>query len=259
MIQNLTAAQFDRFMSSGRTSPALCGCEDAEGNAVGEYVVKLRGAIQERGLLSELLGSRLATYFGIPSPLPALINLEQELVDLIAGREPSKAVLVRGSVGLNFGTKAEIGFSTWPVDKHIPEAMWDTAVNIFAFDALMQNPDRRHINPNLLSKGDTIIVFDHEIGFSFLLDIFPSLTPWDLRNQRYLEEHVFFRQLKAKFIDLTGFTAKLSEMSEKALADIFADVPAEWNNEDSMKIAQHLSALHDHAEEFAEQIRRFLV
>ena len=246
-------------MASGRTSPALCGCEDAAGGSVGEFVVKLRGAVQEFGLLNELMGSKLATHFGIASPPAALIYIEPELVDLISAVEPAQANLVARSVGLNFGTQALVGFSTWPVDKPIPDIMWDAAVNVFAFDALLQNPDRKHLNPNLMSKGDDLVVFDHELAFSFLLDIFPSPIPWDLSSQRYLEEHVFYRQLRSKPIDLTLFTANLTELSLDLVENIFADVPSEWNNENAKKIAQHISIMRDHAEEFAEQIRRFLV
>jgi len=36
-------------------------------------------------------------------------------------------------------------------------------------------------------------------------------------------------------------------------------VPAEWNNMNESRIREHLLTVRDHAEEFAEQIRRFLV
>ena len=53
--------------------------------------------------------------------------------------------------------------------------MMATAVSIFALDALIDNPDRKFSpNPNLFSRGDTIFVFDHELAFSFMLDISPS-------------------------------------------------------------------------------------
>lgn len=259
MIEKLTAIQFERFMTSGRTSPALCSCEDTSGAMVGEYVVKLRGAVREIGLLKELFGAKLVAYFGLASPEPALIVLQEALVDLIASVQPSKADVVRGSVGLNFGTKALSGVSTWPVDRQIPEAMWQAAVNIFAFDALVQNPDRRYANPNLLNIGDTFLVFDHELAFSFLEGLFPSATPWKLNDQSYLADHVFYRMLRSKPIDLTGFTESLASLSDVLLAGMVADVPPEWNNGDPPKIELHLHAVRDHAEEFAEEVRRFLV
>ena len=132
-------------MSSGRTSPALCGCEDDLGNRVDDYVVKLRGGLDRResGLVCELVGSRLATYFGIAAPEPALVMIEADFAELVAMAEPQRADRLRNSIGLNFGSRQLSDVSGWPVDKWIPEAMWQAAVDIFAFDALIQNPDRR--------------------------------------------------------------------------------------------------------------------
>ncbi len=77
------------------------------------------------------------------------------------------------------------GFATWPVDHSIPAAMWQTAVDIFAFDALIQNPDRRYSNPNLFTKGDRVYIYDHEMAFSSLLDVLPTPEPWLLSSQQY--------------------------------------------------------------------------
>jgi len=246
-------------MTSGRTSPALCGCEDQAGTIVGDYVVKLRGSIRESGLLNELFAARLAGRFGLVSPEPALIAIDQALANLVASTQPLEAARLRNSVGLNFGTRALNGVSIWPVDKFIPETMWQAAVDIFAFDALIQNPDRRFSNPNLFTKGDNLLIFDHETAFSFLLALSPSATPWDLDDQPYLIDHVFYRRLKSKPIDLTGFTTSLSGLSDAALDGITEDVPAEWNNGNLSRIERHLRMVRDHAGEFTEAIRRILV
>ena len=259
MIPRLTATQFERFMTSGRTAPALCGCEDQAGTMVGEYVVKLRGSIGESGLLNELFAARLAGHFGLPSPEPAVIAIDQALVDLVANTQPAQAARIRGSVGLNFGTRALSGVSTWPVDKSIPEAMWQAALDIFAFDALVQNPDRRFSNPNIFVRGESLLIFDHETAFSFLVALSPPATPWTLADQQYLADHVFYRKLKSKAIDLTGFTASLGGLSDALLDGIAADVPAEWNNGNVPRIEHHLRSVREHAAEFAEDVRRFLV
>src|SRR5271155_3613359 len=114
MVQHLTAVQFTRFMASGRTSPALISCEDEFGMAAGDYVVKLRGSVQQTGLLRELLGSRLASHFSLSVPEPTFVTLEQSLVSLIANSDQAKVAIVNASVGLNFGSKVAIGYSTWP-------------------------------------------------------------------------------------------------------------------------------------------------
>ena len=259
MITRLKAIQFERFMTSGRTSPAMFGCDDQVGTMVGEYVVKLRGAIGESGSLNELLAAMLAGHFGLAMPEPALIAIDPPLAELVARAQASKATLIRGSVGLNMGTKALSGVSTWPVDKFIPDAMWQSAVNIFAFDALVQNPDRRFDNPNLFARGDSLLIFDHETAFSFLVALFPSATPWKLDDQEYLIRHVFYRRIKSKPIDLTGFTASLGGLSDALIAGIVADVPPEWNNDNLPKIVRHLRSVRDNAGEFAEAVRRMLV
>ncbi len=166
MIPILQAVQFHRLMGSGRTTPALCGCEDADGKSAGEFVVKLRGGLERSiGLTAELVANQLATYFGIPVPTPALVSIDAELADLVALNFPEKSKRIRDSIGLNFGSRQLSDVTTWPVDKAIPEAMLATAVSIFAFDALIENPDRKFSpNPNLFSRGDVIFVFDHEFG-----------------------------------------------------------------------------------------------
>src|ERR1700733_7096944 len=140
MVARVTAVQFHRFMNSGRTSPVLCGCEDELGKR-DDYVVKLRGGLDrgEAGLVCELVASRLASYFGMAVPEPALVLIEADFAELVAAAEPQGAKLLRSSIGLNFGSRQLSDVTAWPVDKWIPEAMWQAAVNIFAFDSLIQN------------------------------------------------------------------------------------------------------------------------
>ncbi len=93
MIPTFQAVQLHRFMGSGRTTPALCGCEDENGKLVGEFVVKLRGGLDRNvtGLAAELVATQLATYFGIPVPAPALVSIDAEFADLVALSFPEKS------------------------------------------------------------------------------------------------------------------------------------------------------------------------
>ncbi|MDZ4796914.1 MAG: HipA family kinase [Bryobacteraceae bacterium] len=264
-IPYLVAVQFHRFMGTGRTSPVLCGCEDSESQVAGDAVVKLRGGLDQgiTGLVCELVGSRLATYFGLDVPEAALVWIVPEFADVVAGLGAggpgsAGARTIRTSVGLNFGTRLLRGMSNWPVDKPVPEKMHQTALEVFAFDALIQNPDRRFNNTNLLTQGDRIVLFDHELAFSFLLDILPSTSPWRVEEQTYLTEHVFFRLLRSRVVDLARFESLLAELAGPSLDGILAAVPPEWNNESLEKIEQHLRVLSAHASEFAEAVRRRL-
>ena len=104
-----------------------------------------------------------------------------------------------------------------------------------------------------MTRGNDIFIYDHELAFSFLEAIPPSDTPWRLEDQPYLTEHVFYRQLKKKPIDLNGFTLALTELPERRLETIMAEVPAEWNNEGLQKIEQHLRMVGSHAEELQKR------
>ena len=221
----------------------------------------LRGAM-ERGhtaLICEFVASRLAKYFDIPAPELAVVNLDESFARLVAESYPKKARRVLQSVGLNFGSLQLSDVTIWATDRAIPEAMWQTATSIFAFDALIQNPDRRFHNPNLFSRGDSLIVYDHESAFSFIEAILLDSSPWLLANEKYLADHVFFRRLKSREIDLTAFTNSRAALPDTALPMILAEGPAEWNNGSVAKIERHLSTVASHAAEFAEEFRRRLV
>ena len=89
MLTRLTAVTFHHFMGSGRTSPVLCGCEDDSGNRAADFVVKLRGGLDQglTGLTCELVASRLATHFGLAVPEPALVMIETDFAELVASLE----------------------------------------------------------------------------------------------------------------------------------------------------------------------------
>jgi hypothetical protein len=130
MVPRVIAAQFHRFMQTGRTSPALCGCEDMAGNFVDDFEVKLRGGMEgQAGPLCELLGSLLATHFGLRRPDPALVSIEADFAHLVAKTEPKGADRMRNSIGLNFGSRILVDALEWPIDKAIPDAMRQAAVN----------------------------------------------------------------------------------------------------------------------------------
>ena len=60
----------------------------------------------------------------ISYPERALVVIDHEFAELVAGSTSTeRAKLIRGSVGLNFGSGLPRDVATWPVDKSIPEAM----------------------------------------------------------------------------------------------------------------------------------------
>jgi hypothetical protein len=256
MLNRLTATQFIRVMTSGRTSPLLCGCVGPNGSPAGEFVVKL---IDSKGALFEAVGSRLATHFGILVPEPAVVQVDQDFADLVSEFLSRYSPPLQLRAGLKFGSKVISPMSTWLIDRSIPEAMFRDATNIFAFDALVQNPDRRAVNPNLLTQRDDIYVYDHETSFSFLLAIGPLEAPWKLEREGYLNEHVFYSRLRSKQIDLADFEERLNDLTGDVLTEIRNELPSEWMHADFERIETHLLAVRSQSERFIEQVRRRLV
>jgi hypothetical protein len=220
-------------MSTGRNHPLLLGCENAGGDKF-EVVVKLRGReMDETAQMAELLTAQLADDLGLQAPQAALVNLPAGFEAIIPGHELAK--LVKGSPGLNFGSvHLGAGFTTWPPGRNPVGAQRDQAADIFAFDTLVQNPDRRAVNPNLWARSDRLGVYDHEQAFSFLSVpiIGGAPKPWVAASHgngfRFLEQHVFYRNLRGGRLDLGPFKEKLGALTDKQIQGYLDTVPAGW-------------------------------
>jgi hypothetical protein len=248
-------------MTSGRSSPGLFGCNTQVGDGVDEYVVKLRGGLDTgtTGMLCELIASLLAEHLMISRPEPALVELTPDLAELIVAYYPSDAERIRKSIGLNFGSRHLTDVSIWPVGRPVPTGMRQASTEIFAFDSFIANDDRRYDNPNLFSRGDELLVFDHELAFAFLRLVGSSEPPWVVERRRSLTDHVFFLELKGTPVDLGDFSARLASLNENRLESMIDEVPIEWRDERLSRISAHITAIRDHTIEFAEQVKRRLV
>lgn len=231
-ILHLTATQFLQPMGTGRTHPVLLGAEDADGN-IFEVVVKLRGPeMSAKAQIAELLAAPLADLLGIDVPQAAVVNVPDGFDEIVP---PPYAAAVRGSTGADFGS-VHLGtsFTTWAVGRVPVGVQRDQAAAIFAFDLLVQNPDRRAVNPNLWTRSDRLGVYDHEQAFSFLhLPIIGGPPrPWVMANQpaafRFMENHIFYPALRGGRLDLGPFEAKLGALSNEAIGGLLEPVPAEW-------------------------------
>jgi hypothetical protein len=253
-IPHLYASSYQKRMESGRTRPCIFFCEDNDGEIGGEYVVKLKAGLENWavGSMAELMASQLALFLDIPTPEPAIIRVDPELADIIPDEELANTI--RESAGLNFGSKLVTpGFETWPVGEQVPVSLIQLAGEIFAFDALIQNPDRKNNKPNILWKGDELYIIDHEMGFSFVYPILGQDSSLD-----FLKDHLFYQSLKAEEINFDRFAGALESLSTERLNDMIANIPEEWNNEHITTISRHISNVTNHVNDFIDEVRRTL-
>lgn len=258
-VQHLRAGAYLKRFESGRTKPPIFQCEDLQGNTVGEFAAKLSGIdTGVTGLVCELIGSLMAQELGLMTPTPAIVEVDPAIAELISHKDSAVAEVVRRSGGLNFGSQVLVGgYGVWPINKSVPAALRQSVAEIFAFDALIQNPDRRVNNQNLLWKGDEIFLIDHELAFSFLYAIGTGTDPWRLEGAAgdFLNDHVFYRELKGQEIDLDRFQGALEAISDEDLGEAFDQIPRAWENDNVSKISGHLKSVRDHSAEFVKQVK----
>ena len=263
-ILQLTANQFLRPMGAGRTRPILLGAEDAKGTPY-EVVAKLRGPeLSAKSQIAELVAAPLADLLGLDVPQAAVVDVPAGFEAIVP---PTHAALVRGSAGLNFGS-VHLGpsFTTWAVGRSPHGVLRDQAAAIFAFDMLVQNPDRRATNPNVWSRSDRLGVYDHEQAFSFLhLPVIGGPPrPWVLADRmggfRFMEDHIFYPALRGARIDLGPFKSKLNGLSNQEIGSLVEPVPSEWciGHDLPKAIVAYLREARDEATAFLDVVKQIL-
>jgi len=217
-------------LSSGRTKPCVMLCNEDSDNDV-EVVVKWRAGLdlKETGLICELLSALLADDLDLPVPKPFIVQVEDGFH--LSVTRPDIAAIAEKSVGSNFGSqRVSPGVGTWPKDKAIPVLLRPLAAEIFAFDVLTQNADRRRDNPNLLWSGDDVYLCDHEQAFSFLAGVIGWQAPWTGQGLDFCRNHVFFQQLKGLPHNWDRLSGALDALTDDRLNEYLSAVPNEWRN-----------------------------
>jgi hypothetical protein len=264
-VFQLTATQFIKPMSTGRNHPLLLGCENAGGDTF-EVVVKFRGKeMDAKAQIAELVTAQLADDLGLQVPQAAVVDVPTGFDAIIA--EKDLAAMVKSSPGMNFGSvNLGAGFTTWPPGRNPIGTQRDQAADIFAFDTLIQNLDRRAVNPNLWARSDKLGVYDHEQAFSFLaLPIIGGAPkPWQAAKRpksfQFLEQHIFYRSLRGGRLDFGPFKEKLGRLTDGQIQGYANAVLAAWRSQGdfSERIVEYLAEARKHRETLIQFIKHIL-
>ena len=238
-----------------RTSPIDMICHSSNGNPddgyISYFVVKLKNdaPYKEHTCARELIGSLLAIAFGLITPQPAVILISDDFWEM--NNDPKLRDRLRESSGYNFGSRnVEINGL---LGIYLPQNKYQEGADIFAFDALIQNPDRRIGNPNMFHSPDGFILYDHELAFPYsrpneVLGGVPK--PWELtdpRSTHYLRQHVFYGYLKGKQVSFDNHYEKLVELNEAFIDNLLSKIPDDWFGEEIGIIKEHLLLAHENA------------
>ena len=225
-----------------------------------DYVVKFKNSAEMTVEAScrELLGSFIAMELGLSVPKPVLVSITHDFTQLLKGK--SSYVVANNSKGLNFGCVFENGYYDILRNQSLSDAQKNQVNYIFPFDVFISNADRRIDKPNLLTNGNNIMIFDHELAFGFIFDIFKNTTPWAIRPQDkdWIQNHFFFPYLKNKFPDFTIFVGNLTLLDDSFWEKAFLLIPDEWKTEQLHEIKSYLQALITRKDVFLQELQNVL-
>lgn len=261
MLEFVTATRFDRRMTNGKTKPCLMACDRTDRSEV-EAVVKLSAGCERGmgGLVTEAIVAMFAADLELPVPEPLLVRIEPALAQLIPDTDVRE--LCAKSSNVAFGSKLlPPSHSVWLHSRAIPQPLQQQAIEIFAFDALLLNADRRPANPNCQSNGSTFAIYDHEL--CFLPPLFAPL-PWVPNGLAYLRAkggaHLFQEGLQNTMLDLARFAGAVEAVTPARIQQYVDALPPEWAaaNGVAAAAASHLSALRDNIEAAVTEVTRVL-
>lgn len=262
MVSEVKATTFVRALLTGRTRPSVVFCEDDDGNVL-EIVVKLHTGRESshKGLVCELLASLLARDLDLPAPEPYIVMVDADFHTGIS--DSTLAERFRGSEGPNFGCRhLGPGYTTWPQLRSLPASLLQDAAEIFAFDLIIQNPDRRQDKPNLLRKGDDLAIFDHELAFSFLRAIVPDEYPWEGKGIDFARDHIFFRDLKGKDLSWDRLQGALEAIDDDRLNQYGDAIPIGWRDgsgDAADRIQEYVKQVRDNSGDLFQRIAEVLI
>ena len=263
MIRRALATRFDRPAQSGRTQPYRVAVETDDGH---EHEVFLKPSaapgLDIEGLANEALSACVAGGLGLPVCQPFLVELSEAWIGSIP--DVHARDVLRRSCPIAFGsTAAGDGWRPWATADVITIDRLAAAAGIFAFDCLVENPDRRPSNPNMLVKGAAFRIIDHEMAFRLRLHI-PRSQPWSvggLERMTAPDGHVFYVGLRAaKALDFGPVRAAWSALSDDCLDDYEASLPGQWAHAANAvtDALTHLRTVRDRIDDCVVEIERIL-
>jgi hypothetical protein len=248
-------------LGSGTTKPMLIRGVCRTTQEKSDYVVKYRNAprMSVESSCRELLASFIAMELDMNVAEPALINVSEEFVDSLRGMEGYKHA--NNSIGINYGSKFfGQGFLELLQNQKLNEKQFGQSEQIFALDILISNTDRRKDKQNMLTDGEKIMIFDHELAFGFVMDIIKNPTPWLISDsdRSWIKNHFFYPTLKENEHNFDTFVESFEVLDKNFWNQTNVYIPDAWKTIQVNEIKDNLTALINNKTIFLHQLYKVL-
>lgn len=259
-LPRLTAQRYDETLTSGANRPAIVAARDQQTKERLSCVVKFRGAerMTPEACARELLAAFIAKEWGIRVVEPVLVDVGAEFVELERGKPHYQ--LLANSVGLNVGSVYVRGYDTIPVYQPLSDVELPQAQHIVLFDLFIQNADRRVEKPNLMANGQELVIYDHELAFSFIQALFKNPTPHQLREQdrTWVENLFLLAKIKRFPLPETAILQAFGRLDNKFWDRSFELIPSAWRTDQLPEIRSFLTEIVNNADVFVQSVKPFL-
>ncbi len=245
--------------TTGANKPLLI--TGVDGNGVkDDYVLKFKAAerMSYEACMRELLAIFIAKQLDINSVEPAIINVSQPFIELLVGKDSWKPA--SKSLGYNFGSKYKKGYNTLITGQPLNNNELVAAQAIFVFDVFVQNSDRTNSKPNMMTNGQEIIIYDHELAFGFIFDTIKNAKPWVVRESdlQWINRHTLLTKIKGKEFDFDEFSRRFDTLDETFWQAAWNLIPNQWRSDQFVIIREVLSSICNNKEIFIVELKKLM-
>jgi hypothetical protein len=229
VFEIVNALSYQNEAAGGVTCPSRMLCEANSGKVLDVFVKSSGPNCTVKALTNELIVFSLAKGLGIPVAQCVLVAASKLFLDALQSVENTKVVALRmrHSVMPLFGSvNVGAGFRLCSKAMVPEEKIAAQGVELWAFDELVLNPDRRFVKPNCMTDGKQLIAIDHEkaLDTAGIETLFPAVwqAHWTPNSQ-----HLFFSQVKNSHTKLDRLQNAFEHLDMAALLQ-GCGVPVEW-------------------------------
>lgn len=230
MFDTITALSVIHEMGTGRTRPTLVMCERDDGSTL-DAIVKCSSKTMQgvHDLAVEALCGMLAHDLSLPVPEFFAVEITQDFIDTVQSHNTREILELSDSIA--FGSlQLPSGYAVWGRDQEVPKSLCEAAAEIYAFDAVIVNGDKRPDNPNCLFSGSQLAIIDHELCFTH--ELFWK-APWmtdGFSTRRSPNDHIFAKPRLAQCpSNLDRFRSAWAKKDDVRVTSYFRALPPSWN------------------------------